>query len=229
MAPTTTERKNNLLRRIGYIKEIIALGGVSTPKGEVEAAQEMLGRLELSLEALRDTSPTGWNEAGTHYYSLPERWYGSKCDRNNYVPLTEINKLIRAEIKNLRSLGKKIAKQAGTEVSLYGADAFGSITDMPAFIKVSVSKRDSAIYITLKDVPADWWEDATDMYGHAYRKPVKQLQDLANALHDLMAQYRYDGTDAQVDYFDTNFHPRVQAMDTASDWSYARSISRSRY
>lgn len=188
MPVTATQRATNLRRRITVLKEIATKPG--TVPGEKAAAEDAIQRLEALLANMEEGT-RGWMDdgLGDSYYRLPERWYGSKCERNAYVPLTEINKMIRAEIKTLRNLGKKLVKQAaGTDIEVYGADGFAPIMEMPASIKVSVSKAKggSSIYIKLTGVPTDWWEEHTD-YDWAtprtYRKPVAKFQALVNALY----------------------------------------------
>lgn len=230
MTVITKDQRQTLQRRITTLLDII--GRETTKATERAAAEHMLHKLRAKLTDLDvDLFQDGWNTtaSGQTYYQLPERWYGSKCERNGYVPLTEINKLLRAEIKDLRLLGKKLSKIAGTVLATTDADLTDAIAEMPDFIKVSVRKRDSGIYITLKGVPADWWVDGETYYGAPIRKPVRELQKLIDALYDLMAQYRYDGSDPQVDYFDTNFYPHVESDGHGdAQWPYPRSVNRSR-
>lgn len=230
MTLITKDQRKTLQHRIATLLDMI--GRETTLPNERIAAEHMLYTLREKLSDLQvDLSVDGWNTTsdGIRYYQHHERWYGSKCDRTGYVPLVEINKKVREEIKSLRLLGKKLNKVAGTALATTDADLTDVIAEMPDFIKVSVRKRDSAIYITLKGVPADWWVDGETYYGAPVRKPTEAFQKLVNALYDLLAQYRYDGSDAQVDHFDTNFYPHVEAVDAGRlDWPYASNISRSR-
>lgn len=227
----TAKQREGLQKRIAVMLDMIERD--STPDGEREAAKYALKTMQDKLRDLNvDLSTGGWNttSTGQRYYQLAEGWYGSKYD--GYKPLTELNKIFRDEIKALRALGKKLNKLAGTEVALNGSDLSDAITEMPAQIKVSVRKDGyRSVYITLKNVPADWWVDAPDYYdaSRTVRKPGPKLQKLADALYDLMTAWRYDRSDIQVDYFDTNFYPHVQADGHGrADWSYPQDLHRSR-
>lgn len=228
----TTKQRMGLQKRIGTLLDMIKRD--STPAGEKEAARYALKTMQDKLAALDvDLSTDGWNttEAGQHWYKLPDGWYGSKYD--GYKPLVELTAIWRAEIKALRLLGKKLNKIAGTDLALADSDLSDAIIEMPAQIKVSVrkAKGGSSVYITLKNVPADWWTDGQDYYDptRTYRKAGPELQKLTDALYDLMAAWRYDRSDAQVDYFDTNFYPHVEADGHGeANWPYPRSLHRSR-
>jgi hypothetical protein len=98
-------------------------------------------------------------------------------------------------------------------------------------VSVRKAKGGSSVYITLKNVPADWWTDGQDYYDptRTYRKAGPELQKLTDALYDLMNAWRYDRSDAQVDYFDTNFYPHVEADGHGrEDWPYPQDLRRSR-
>lgn len=230
MPAMTKDQRTSIQHRIETMLRIIELE--STMDGEREAAKYTLKVMQDKLKALDvDLSTDGWNitAAGQSYYRLPEGWYGSKYD--GYKPLTELNKIFREEIKALRLLGKKLNKIAGTALAVAGSDLSDAISEMPAQIRVSVRKRDNSVYITLKNVPADWWIDGQDYYDatRTYRKAGPELQKLTDALYDLMATWRYDRSDAQVDYFDTNFYPHVEADGHGrEEWPYPNSLYRSR-
>lgn len=228
----TAKQRVALQKRIAVMLDMIERE--STPDGEREAARYALKTMQEKLTTFNiDLSTGGWNttETGQRYYQLPEGWYGSKYD--GYKPLTELNKIFREEIKALRTLGKKLNKVTGTDLALSGSDLSDAIAEMPATIKVSVRKAQggSSVYITLKNVPADWWVDAPDFYDASrnVRKAGPKLQKLTDALYDLMAAWRYDRSDAQVDYFDTNFYPHVEADGHGEEnWPYPRGLHRSR-
>ena len=228
----TAKQRMGLQKRIGTLLDIIERE--TTGEGERQAAEYALKTMQDRLRDLDvDLAADGWNttETGQRYYRLREGWYGSKYD--GYRPLVELTAIWRAEIKALRLLGKKLNKIAGTEIALAGSDLTDAIIEMPATIKVSVrkAKGGSSVYITLKNVPADWWVDAPDYYDprNTVRKAGPELQKLTDALYDLMNAWRYDRSDAQVDLFDTNFYPHVEADNHGEEgWPYPRSLNRSR-
>ncbi len=220
MSTASTEK---IQSRIGRLNDIIERK--TTPEGEREAAKYALNALRLKLEALNLTAFAG--EDWDRY----KREYGSKY--TGYMAMTELNKILRTRIKDIRAIGKKLCTP-GAGLVLHGTDLTDAIAEMPDFIKTSVSKGrgTQSIYITLKGVPADWWEDATDdRYGYVqhYRKPGERLQAIVDALLDLMWEYNYDGSNIAEDYFDRNFYEHVQAVDAGDPTStYPRDLRRSR-
>lgn len=227
----TDKQRAGIQKRITVLLDMIKRA--STGQGEREAAEYALNTMRAKLKAMDvDLSTDGWNMTaeGQRYYRLPEGWHGSKYD--GYKPIVELTARFRAEIKELRLLGKRLNKAAGTDIALVGSDLSDAIAEMPAQIKVSVRKDKGgykSVYITLKNVPADWWVDKVNSYGDTVRAAGPELQKLADALYDLMTAWRYDRSDAQVDYSDTNFYPHVQADGHGREnWPYPQNLHRSR-
>lgn len=141
-------------------------------------------------------------------YRIPDGWYGAKYDPKR--SLTDIAKMIREEIKLLRKIGN---------LESDGAVAIPSpIADMPAGIKVSVRQPHyGSIVITLSGIPAEWgWTrgvDPRDFWRKECWLHTPALESLMTELRTLMSAYRYDRSDAMVDYYDTNFYGRVDV-----DW-----------
>ncbi len=187
-----------------------------TGEGEKAAAARMLERMRAKAEADgQDTSTRTWG------YQLPEVAYGSK--RTGYIPLKEVAALIREDIKMARKIGKTAAKAGGVAIA-------DPIADAPDDFKfgVRMAPRGSSLYITIKNVPADWWVDEAPYWDD--KAPTRKaagprLQALADALYAIAWSYNYDGSDAQVDYFNRGFYEHVEA-DGHGESEYLRTISK---
>ncbi len=230
MTVISTDQRTKIQHRITVLMDLIKR--VSTGEGEREAAKYALQTMQYKLRDLDiDLSADGWGftKTGQEYYRMREGWYGAKYD-GKYRSVVELNQIFRDEIKALRALGKKLNKVAGTDLALAGSDLSDAIIEMPAQIRVSVRKDNGykSVYITLKNVPEDWWVDEVNSYGDTVRAAGPKLQKLADALYDLMTAWRYDRSDAQVDHFDTNFYPHVKADGHGRDWPYPQDLHRSR-
>lgn len=172
----------------------------STLEHERAAAARMLARFRKLLADQASTASSGWTD---------NRWYGEKYADTRYLRLTEVAKLIRAEIKVARKLAKLTANPGAVAV----ADPIG---DAPAQIKVSVRTRHgNAIDVKLSNFPDGWaWtEEADDSYTDRRPRRVStpELVALGKAIKEIMNSYNYDGSDIITDYFDKRFYGGVFA------------------
>lgn len=193
---TATIDRTKLQARIERVRAI-----VDHPRTNEHLRAVAAHKLEKLLAQLADASHSGG-------YQIPDGWYGAKYDPKR--SLTDIAKMIREEIKLLRKIGN---------LESNGAVAIPSpIADMPAGIKVSVRQPHyGSIVITLSGIPAEWgWMRGVDPRGYWHEEcwlHTPALESLMTELHTLMSAYRYDRSDAMVDYYDTNFYGRVDV-----DW-----------
>ncbi len=174
----------------------------TTPEHERAAANRMIDRFRKLLA----------EHAGTTF--TDRRRYGDKYADTRTLDLTDIAKLIRAEVK----LSRKIAKVTATPGAVKVADPIG---DAPAAIKVSVRTQyyagGGSINVRLSNIPADWgWTDWPDE-SYTDRRPRKiatpALGAFATAIRQVMDAYNYDGSDTMTDYFDVRFYGHVISDD----------------
>jgi hypothetical protein len=177
----------------------------TTPEHERAAANRMLDRFRKLLAETVGASGRTFAD---------RRWYGDKYANTRDLTLTDIAKLIRAEVK----LARKIAKMTATPGAVKIADPIG---DAPTAIKVSVRTQyysgGGSIDVRLSNIPAEWgWtEEPDDSYYD--RRPRKvatpALKAFARAIKDVMDSYNYDGSDILTDYFDRRFYGHVASDD----------------
>ncbi|MEU7978304.1 hypothetical protein AB0B63_07200 [Micromonospora sp. NPDC049081] len=172
----------------------------TTPEHERAAANRMLDRFR---KLLADTAPGGFAD---------RRWYGGKYADTRNLRLTDIAKLIRAEVK----LARKIARMTATPGAVKTADPIG---DAPAGIKVSVRTQcysgGGSINVQLSGIPDEWgWTEGPEdgCTNPRYRRvATPELKAFARAIKDVMNAYNYDGSDITTDYFDVRFYGHVSA------------------
>ncbi|MEU3452253.1 hypothetical protein ABZ671_01220 [Micromonospora sp. NPDC006766] len=185
--------------KIAALETLADPNRATTPEHERAAAQRMLDRFRKLLA--EQTAVAGSS------YTPYDRWYGEKYAGTRHLPLTDIAKLIRAEVK----LARKLAKMTATPGAVKVADPIG---DAPTGIKVSVRTRHgNSIDVRLTNIPDEWgWtEEPDDSYiDRRYRLvPTPALQAFARAIKEVMDSYNYDGSDVQTDYFDKRFYGGV--------------------
>lgn len=180
----------------------------STPEHERAAAERMLERFKKRLAEQTGTAASADDYRG---YRPPVRVYGEKYADVQNLSLTEIAKLIRAEIK----LARKVAKMTAKPGAVKTVDPIG---DAPTQIKYSVRTEyfagGGAINITIKNVPENWgWTREPDPHypDEKVKTPAPALRALAQALNDIQDSYNYNGSDSRVDYFDVRFYGHVYA------------------
>ena len=173
----------------------VALDITGEWEDRLRSIRELGGQVRLALTLGKRNPDTR--------YRLPEVWYGAKYNRS--LNLVQIAALLRAEIKVSRFLGA-----LPPDGTLAVPDP---VADAPAGIKVSVTssyKGRGSIRITVKNVPKDWgWcrgVDYRDPWETERWLPTQALQNLLDALESLRQAYNYDGSDAMVDHFDTNYY-----------------------
>jgi hypothetical protein len=174
----------------------------STPEPERAAASRMLDRFRRKLAEVTGTT-RGFQD---------RRWYGGKYADTQELRLTDIAKLIRAEVKVARKVAKMTAKPGALKV----ADPIG---DAPTEIKVSIRTEyysgGGSINVSLSNIPDEWgWtkEPYDGYHGQDFRNvPTEALRTFARAIKDVMDSYNYDGSDITTDYFDKRFYGGVSA------------------
>lgn len=182
-----------------------ALDVTSDWEDRLKAISGLSRLVRFTAQMLKEHSTSVTTKAG---YQLPDVWYGDKYDRS--LNLVQIAKLVRAEIKLARDLAKLPAD---------GALAIPDIFDgVPECIKCSVTSSyqgHGSIKIVLKGVPQDWgWYWGVDERDYVWRQErwleTDELRALIKGLEMMLNAYNYDGSDAQVDYFNVNFYPSVR-------------------
>lgn len=190
----TTKAKQD---RIATLNDLIARA--STPDGERESARRFLARL---LAKKNRTSP-----AAAYATMYDRRSYGTKYDEHvARLTLTEIAKLIRADIKTERRYGKAEAVSGGMALINPIADAPAEIT---FGVRTSYYSGGGSIDIIIRNIPREWGFQVVERNGHEQDMPTPALNALAKALRDISNAYNYDGSDPMSDYFDKRFYGGV--------------------
>ena len=197
-------------KKIAILERLADPDRKSTPEHERAAAVRMLERFHKLLAEQSDAQNAP-RTSSTGYYVLPERWYGTRYAETSNLSLTDIAKLIRAEIK----IAMKLAKVDAGPGALAVMDPF---TGIPAGLKIGVRTQyysgGGSINVTVRGIPAEWgWTEEPDYrgYGDGRMREVATpaLQALAKAVKGIMNSYNYDGSDSMVDYFDVRFYGHV--------------------
>ena len=168
----------------------------TTSDAERAAAQRGIKRLAALLAAAEPERPV-WEP----------RWQGGKYqDTRHIYGMAEINKLIRADIKLARQLGKITADPGALAI----ADPIG---EAPEQIKITVnSPHYGSINVVVRNIPHGWGyiQRPDGIGGQMVDRPSDDLVRLGLALRALAGEYNYDNSDSMTDYFDTRFYLSVQ-------------------
>uniref|UniRef100_UPI003F493C71 hypothetical protein n=1 Tax=Nonomuraea sp. CA-251285 TaxID=3240002 RepID=UPI003F493C71 len=184
-----------------------------TGPDEKASAERLLERLQRRVA--RETAESGTAPRRGTGYQLPDVVYGSKYQELGRLYGAELTKVIRADIKLLRDLGRKPSRAGEIKLG-------EPIGDAPPNIKFSVKHHHyTSVTVTITGVPADWWVKKDYPYPHIAAGP--QLKAIGDALRELMWAYNYDGSDAQVDYFNRGFYEKVVA-DGHPEGSYPHGV-----
>lgn len=143
---------------------------------------------------------------------IDSRAYGAKYDRTHGLRTADIAKLVRADIKMARKIGKQ-AQAGDTSGALATTDP---IANAPAQVTYSVRTRTyaggSSIDVVIKNIPAEWgWTESFDDRGDVVRKGTEALRALSVELKAILDAYNYDGSDLASDYSDVRFYGFVHA------------------
>lgn len=203
MSTATKAKTDRRARRIATLRDLIEK---TNHDGERSNAARALARL-LDGQAKTDGGESGWN--------LYNRWYGDKYHLTTGKTLTEIAKMIRADIKLARDLAKKTPAVPG-DVAI-----IDPIGDAPAEIKFGVRTQyysgGGSIEIIVRNIPDLWgFTTVTDDWGHKRAMPTAALKTLAKELKAVSNAYNHDGSNAQIDYFDKRFYGGVSTEDGLS-------------
>jgi hypothetical protein len=167
-----------------------------TGEEERDAARRMLKRLLSKAAASGEKTPQ-WAD---------RRTYGDKYQQVRGMRLTDIAKLMRADIKVARKIGLKAAEPGAIAIP-------DPIAEAPAGIKFSVTTQlysgGGSIDITVKNIPADWGYAEEEHCGHVRKVATPALQALAAELAAIHRAYNYNGSDLTTDYFDVNYYGGV--------------------
>jgi hypothetical protein len=167
----------------------------TTTEDERGAAQRGMKRL-AALLAAAEPERAPWEP----------RWQGGKYQDTRHVYGADLNKLIRADIKLARQLGKIKADPGAVAI----ADPIG---EAPEQIKITVrSPHYGSIDITVRNIPPAWGyvQRPDGIGGKIVDRPSDDLVRLGIALRALASEYNYDNSDAMTDYYDTRFYLHVQ-------------------
>ena len=186
-----------LKSKVGLLNALI--NHPRTNDAERDAARRMLQRLITKARA--NGIRLGENGA------IDRRTYGAKYDSTEGLYTKDIAKLVRADIKMARKIGKKA--QAGNPAGALAT--IDPIANAPSQITYSVRTRTysggSSIDVVIKNVPAEWgWTESIDDRGDVVRKGTEALRALGAELQALLDAYNYDGSDLASDYSDVRFN-----------------------
>lgn len=201
---STTTKADRRERRIATLRAIIERK--TTGDGERSNAARALARL-LNGQAKTDGGESGWN--------LYNRWYGDKYHLTTGKTLTEIAKMIRADLALARKLAKTTPAVPGDIAVI---DPIGDAPDQITFsVRTSYYSGGGSIEITVKNIPDLWgFTTVTDDWGHERAMPTDALRALAKELKAVSNAYNHDGSEPQIDYFDRRFYGGVSTEDGLS-------------
>ncbi|MGC0252632.1 hypothetical protein [Pseudactinotalea sp. Z1748] len=169
-------------------------------------ARRMLDTAPELLDANPTWQPASGVPAGDEMYS---KTYGGRAltTDGQYRSTTEINKMIRADIKNAVAGGY-----------------------LPEDLDYRVHKHDSSlsssINITAEGTgPLEYYDrrDALRGYGEPQLQKSPYVKEIEKRLGKIAFQYNWDGSDTQSDYFDVNFYQDarvVSPLDAARSRAY---------
>lgn len=169
-----------------------------TGEEERDAARRMLQRILDKAKEDGEKITPAW---------VDHRSYGAKYQQVRGMRLTDIAKLMRADIK----LARKVALNTAEPGALATVDP---IANAPADIKYSVTTQmysgGGSIDITIKNIPADWGYTYEDRgFGELRKVATPALRALAAELAAIHRAYNYNGSDITTDYFDVNYYGGV--------------------
>ena len=190
-----------LKSKVGLLNALI--NHPRTSDNERDAARRMLRRLVIKARA----NGVRLSETGV----VDRRTYGAKFDKTEGLRTADIAKLVRADIKMARKIGKQA--QSGDGAALATTDP---IANAPAQITYSVRTRTyaggSSIDVVIKNIPAEWgWTETVDDRGDVVRKGTPALGALSRELKTILDAYNYDGSDLMSDFSDVRFYGFVHA------------------
>lgn len=196
--PTTLKLRS----KVGLLNALIH--HPRTTPTERDAARRMLRRLITKARA----NGIRLTETGL----IDRRTYGTKFDSTEGLRTADIAKLVRADIKLARKIGKQ-AQEADASGALATTDP---IANAPAQITYSVRTRTyaggSSIDVVIKNIPAEWgWTESVDDRGDVVRKGTPALGALSRELKAILDAYNYDGSDLLSDFSDVRFYGSVHA------------------
>ncbi|WP_189055292.1 hypothetical protein [Longimycelium tulufanense] len=187
------------------IKALLALiEHQRTSEEERDAARRALKRINDQREKHEKAWPTG------RLYN-PGAWKGSKYEQARNLTLTEIARLIRADLKLARKIGQSVDDPAVLAVP-------DPIADAPEQIKYSVRTRyysgGGSIDLVIKNVPEIWgWTvEPHPLYGEQERWKIATaaMAALYHEVETIYHAYNYDNSDAMTDYFERHYWGHVE-------------------
>jgi hypothetical protein len=168
----------------------------TTSDTERDAAARAMKRL-AALRAVAEPARPAWEP----------NWQGTKYqDTKHIFGMALINKLIRADIKLARQLGRIKADPGAVAI----ADPVG---EAPEQIKITVkSPHYGSITVTVRNIPQDWGycPRPNGIGTGMHDGPSDDLVRLGIALRAMANEYNYDNSDSMVDHFDTRYYLSVQ-------------------
>lgn len=238
MAAVITNKADAIKARLKTIKAII--DRKTTKPEERDAAKQAYTRLADKLQNL-DPADFCLSDAdmNTRYYRLPEVRTGYRYAQHQaetaglpwkerFIDATKLRTFLRADIKARVMMGKKLTK-AGTGLVLAGKDLSDPFENLPEGLKimpcgVGYSGHVKKVNLKIKGIPADWWTEVDGHYpGSKVKKPTARFQALIDAIEEILWAWNYDGSDAQVDYFDVHFYKEIRYFGEGL-WEYGESF-----
>ena len=190
-----------LRSKVGLLNALINHPRTSDP--ERDAARRMLRRLIAKARA----NGIRLTETGL----VDRRTYGTKFDSTEGLRTADIAKMVLADIKMARKIGKKA--QTGDSVALATTDPIANAPEQIRYsVRTHVYAGGSSITVTMKNIPAEWgWTESVDDRGDVVRKGTPALGALSRELKAILDAYNYDGSDLMSDFSDVRFYGFVHA------------------
>jgi hypothetical protein len=130
----------------------------------------------------------------------PGAWAGEKYWDTKKLTLTEIAKLIRADLKLARKVGRKTAPRTGDVAIL---DPIG---DAPREVTFSVrTAHYSAIRVVIKNIPEGWGWNWEEDRGQQRRTATPAMIALYREVEKIHQAYNYNNSDITTDYFESRY------------------------
>ena len=209
MRRTTTAPKSRTAQKIQLLKNLI--NHPRTGEEERDAARRMLKRVMDKArekgEQLAEATAISERSNPSGGYRLPGVVYGAKYEQVKNMPLAEIAKLMRADIR----LARKVGANSATPDAVAVIDPLG---DMPKEVKVSVTSEyfsgGGAIRMRVKNIPLRWgFAKEPDRWGEMQWMPSPSFKAVLDELRAIHGAYNFDGSDPMVDHYHVNYYGSV--------------------
>ncbi|WP_051898623.1 hypothetical protein [Sciscionella sediminilitoris] len=138
------------------------------------------------------------------------RWEGARYREVRSLPLAEIAKLMRQDIKLARKVGNAATGDSDKTPALFAPIA-GAPTEIKYSVRTEHFSGGGSIDIVIRNIPAEWgWTIKSDDFGQEHKVATPAMRALFEAIRDIHRAYNYDDSDSQLDHFNTNYYGHVE-------------------